>query len=141
MLCALRQYLIPMLLIGLLATTADAVERRGFLPPGTLTAEELTALFSDKTVESVTAVRGRVSLSYYSPTGEVRQERNGRERFGQWRVTNSGRICLQMEQLPEKCRIVVKEGREYKKYIVRKNGQHQHSVTYRKFVNGNPYGL
>ena len=34
-----------------------------------------------------------------------------------------------MENLPEKCRIIVKEGAEYKKYIVKKNGKHVHSVN------------
>lgn len=111
------------------------------LPPGTLTAAEVLELFSDRTVESITAVRGRVSTSYYSPDGEIRQLRQRTERFGRWRVKENGRICLQMEDLPEKCRVIVKDGEGYKKYIVKKNGQHQHTITYRKFRRGNPLGL
>ncbi len=111
------------------------------LPAGTLTAGQVLTLFSGKTVSSVTAVRKRVSLSYYDPGGEVRQSRKGTKRFGRWRVTEHGRICLQMEQLREKCRIIVMENGEYKKYIVKKNGNHQHTVTYPHFWDGNPFGL
>ena len=84
----------------------------------------------------MTAKQGRTSLSYYSPDGKVEQLRNGVIRHGTWRVTSSAKICLQMENLKEKCRIVVKEGDEYKKYIVKRNGAHQHSVSYRKFMQG-----
>lgn len=109
------------------------------LPVTTLKRDEVIDLFSDKTVESVTATQGRVSLSYYSPDGKVEQLRNGVKRTGTWRVTGSARMCLQMENLQEKCRIIVKEGDEYKKYIVKKNGNHQHSVSYRKFMEGKQF--
>ncbi len=106
------------------------------LPPGTLDKREVVALFSGKTVESVTAKKGRVSHSYYDKDGRVEQLRGGDRRFGTWRVTQRGRICLQMEDMAVKCRIIVKEGDKYKKYIVRKNGRHQHSVSYRNFKDG-----
>jgi len=111
------------------------------LPDGTLTSAEVFALFNNRTVTAVTAVRHREGVSYYDPNGEIRQIRDGIKRVGRWRITDSGRICLQMEDLPEKCRIIVKEGKVYKKYIVRKNGVHQHSVTYTRFRKGNPEGL
>lgn len=111
------------------------------LPAGMLDAEQVTDLFSGQTVESVTAVRGRVSLSFYDVDGSLRQVRNGQTRSGKWRVRKDGRICLQMESLLEKCRIIVKDGDVYRKYIVKKNGRHQNSVNYRKFWVGNPYGL
>ena len=107
------------------------------LPPsGTLSRKKVIKLFSDKTVESVTARKGRISQSYYGNDGTVEQLRNGARRFGKWRVTNNGSICLQMEDMAEKCRIIVEENGEYKKYIVKKNGHHQHSVSYRKFRDG-----
>jgi hypothetical protein len=111
------------------------------LPPGTLNAQEIEALFIGKTVESTTAVQGRVSLSYYDPNGEVRQLRLGEKRLGRWRISADGRICLQMEESREKCRIIVKEKGGYKKYIVKKNGDHQHTISYRAFKPGNPMGL
>jgi hypothetical protein len=106
------------------------------LPLGTLKKEQVIKLFSGQTVESVTASKSRVSQSYYSPDGTVEQVRNGAKRYGKWRVRSDARICLQMEALEEKCRIIVKEGDEYQKYIVKKNGHHQHSVSYRKFAPG-----
>jgi hypothetical protein len=111
------------------------------LPQGTLNAEEVWTLFSNRTVESVTATKKRKSLSYYDPVGTMRQVRNGQARHGSWRVLEHGRICLQMENLPEKCRIIVKEDGTYNKYIVKKNGQHIHSVSYPSFKKGNPYNL
>lgn len=111
------------------------------LPPGTLSSAEVFILFNNKTVSSITAVKQRESVSYYDPNGVIRQQRKGIKRTGQWRVTDNDRICLQMEDLPEKCRIVVKEDGSYKKYIVRKNGIHQHIISYTEFRMGNPLGL
>ncbi len=112
------------------------LHRAPLLPRGTLNARQLKKLFSDKSVESVTAKKGRLSQTYYAPNGSVEQLRSGVKRAGKWRVTDEGRICLQMEDRKEKCRIIVKEGDKYKKYIVKKNGDHQHSVTYRNFAAG-----
>ncbi|MGK2907846.1 MAG: hypothetical protein ACSLFH_16105 [Desulfuromonadales bacterium] len=109
------------------------------LPVGTLVKAEVIELFSGKTFESVTAGKGRVSQTYYNPDGTVEQLQGGDKRFGKWLVTNSGRICLQMDDLQEKCRIIVKENGEIRKYIVKKNGQHQHSVSYRKFTEGKTF--
>lgn len=124
-----------------LAADKEAVQTGFTLPPGTLDAKSLEELFVNKTVESLTAVQGRVSLSYYDPNGEVRQLRLGEKRFGHWRITEDSRICLQMEESREKCRIIVKEKGGYKKYIVKKNGEHQHIISYRAFKPGNPLGL
>jgi len=138
-----RPWLARVLLCLLLVAAVDAFAAIGLeeLPPGTLTAQELLKLFSNQTVVSATAVRERGSVSYYDPNGELRQQRLDVTRHGRWRVTEDARICLQMEDLPEKCRIVVLENGVYKKYIVKKNGEHQHSVTYLSFRKGNPLGL
>lgn len=119
-----------------------AAEPEIALPPGTLTAKELRRLFRDRTVLSRTVVQERESFSYYHPDGEVRQLRDGRKRYGRWRVLKNGRICLQMEQLPEKCRIVVlRPDGSYRKFIVKRNGDHQPSVDYVRFWPGNPYNI
>jgi len=115
------------------------MSKQPLLPLGTLRDAEIIELFAGKTVESVTASQGRVSLSYYALDGTLEQVRNGSKRKGTWRVSENDRICLKMENLGEKCRIIVKEGDEYKKYIVKKNGNHQHSVSYRKFVPGKQF--
>jgi len=136
---------LPSLVLSLLLTApalaAGTQKTHPKLPEGTLDREQVKTLFADKTVESMTAVKHRVSLTYYAPNGDVRQLRKGIKRFGRWRITKNGRMCLQMEGLREKCRIIVNENGTYKKYIVKKNGQHQHSVTYRSFKFGNPLGL
>lgn len=107
------------------------------LPPGTLDAASVTALFSGKTVESVLDKTGRVSLTYYSPTGELRQLQNGEMRSGSWEVREDGRICLDFPGDDQQCRIIVKEGGVYRKYVVKKDGNHVPVVTYKSFREGN----
>jgi hypothetical protein len=109
------------------------------LPLGTLNRDEIINLFSGNTVESVTATQGRVSHTYYDPNGSVEQVRDGVTRRGKWNVTKSARMCLDMEETGDKCRIIVKEGSEIKKYIVKKDGNHQHSVSYRNFTPGKTF--
>jgi len=113
-----------------------AVSNSPLLPEGTLKRKKIVELFSGRTVESVTASKGRVSQSYYNPDGTLEQRRNGAKRYGKWRVKKDARMCLQMEDLEEKCRIIVEEDGAIKKYIVKKNGRHQHSVSYRIFTPG-----
>jgi len=107
------------------------------LPPGTLTAAEVTALFSGQTVESVLESNGRTSLTYYNPNHELRQLQYGEKRSGFWRVRDDGRICLQLGTEKEKCRIIVKEGPTYYKYTVKKNGMHERILAYTSFRQGN----
>lgn len=116
-----------------------SLSKEPLLPEGTLDKDQVVKLFSGNTVESITASQGRVSHTYYAPDGKLVQMRDGVKRHGMWRVSNSARICLQMEGVEEKCRIIVREGDQIKKYIVKKNGKHQHSVTYRKFTPGKKF--
>ena len=111
------------------------------LPEGTLDQTAVVELFEDKTFESVTVGSGRTSTSYYDPNGQIRQVRQGSLRNGYWRVNSSGRMCLQMENHEEKCRIIVLEDGSYKKYVVKVDGQHRHVVSYRRIMYGNPMGL
>lgn len=121
-----------------LPATARAQADAGVdLPAGTLNAAEVVALFSDRTVLTRTVTQKRESLTYYHPDGEVRQRRDGTTRRGFWRVRDDGRICMQMEEFREKCRIIVREADGgYRKYIVRKNGPHQPTVDYLAFERG-----
>ena len=104
-----------------------------------LKKEEIIMLFSDKTVESKTVRKGRVSLTYYRPDGTLEVSRNGKKHSGAWRVTDNNRMCLNIENSKEKCRIIVKQGAFYSKYIVKKNGQHQQSINYRRFMPGKQF--
>lgn len=120
----------------LAAPTGEKTEKVS-LPAGTLTSPQIKKLFTDKTVSSITVAKKRESLSYYAPDGTVHQLIGDDRRLGKWRVTDNGRICLQMENLPEKCRVIVKDRGVYKKYIVKKNGRHEHTITYKEFKKGN----
>jgi|GEM_PF-1838653 len=98
--------------------------------------EEIFRLFADKTVESITVRKGRHSLTYYYPNGTLELTRNGRYYNGTWRVTDNDRMCLSLEGSKEKCRIIVRQGSSYSKYIVKLNGKHQKSIRYRIFLAG-----
>jgi hypothetical protein len=124
-------------LVGGCASTKGTKRVKVPLPPSTLYAAEVTTLFSGKTVESTLDENGRVRLTYYNPNGELRQLGKGKKRSGTWWVKKNGRICLQMEGGKKTCRIIVKEGSSYRKYIVKKNGNHQRIITYTSFRNGN----
>ncbi|MCP4342583.1 MAG: hypothetical protein GY799_27805 [Desulfobulbaceae bacterium] len=104
-----------------------------------LTKEEIVMLFTDKTVESETVRKGRVSLTYYRSNGTLELFRNGKKHSGAWRVTENNRMCLRIENSKEKCRIIVKQGASFSKYIVKKNGQHQRSINYRRFLPGKQF--
>ena len=110
-----------------------------FPPLEKLNTEEIVLLFSDKTVESETVRKGRVSLTYYSPDGTLELLRNRSTHIGSWRVTDNGRMCLYIANSQEKCRIIVKQGSSVSKYIVKKNGQHQQSIRYRRFMPGKQF--
>lgn len=134
-----------LILLGLLAIIfggcvgkqAQAEEEVIVLPAGTLNAAEVTKLFSGKSVESILDKNGRKSLTYYNPDGSLRQLQDGNRRSGVWRVREDGRICLDFAGERDRCRVVVKEGNTYVKYIVKKNGQHERIITYRSFRDGN----
>jgi len=124
-------------MIGLVGGCAPLHKRSVPLPVGTLDATAVEALFSGKSVESVIDKSGRVSLTYYNPNGELRQLQKGKKRSGTWEVRSDGRICLQMEDKSRQCRIVVKDGTTYRKYIVKRDGNHEQILTYRLFRDGN----
>jgi hypothetical protein len=121
-------------LVGGCATTKVA------LPPGTLNAAEVTALFAGKTVESRLDKSGRISKTYYTPSGETRQLQKGQLRNGTWRVQKNGRICLQFEGDKEKCRAIIQEGPVYRKYIIKRDGNHLPIITYLSFRSGDQVG-
>lgn len=115
------------------------LSKKPLLPKGTLKRKQVIKLFSGQTVESVTAGKGRISHTYYDPNGTLVQRRNGMTRHGKWRVRKDARMCLQMDGRDEKCRVIVKEDGEIRKYIVKKNSRHQHSVSYRNFSTGRQF--
>lgn len=108
-------------------------------PREKLKKEEIIKIFADRTVLSKTVRKGRVSLTYYNPDGTLEVTRNGQNYPGTWRVTERDRMCLKLRNSKEKCRIIVKQGDTYSKYIVKKNGQHQQSIRYQRFLPGRQF--
>ncbi len=138
--------IIPIVFAGVffLLTTQVFAAEPVQLPAGTLNTDEILRLFSGKTVESFNVSNQRVSQTYYNPDGTVVQLRDGKKRFGKWKVkekSGKGRICLKIENGRNKCRIVVKDRGTYRKYVVKLSGKHRHVIDYRSFVAGNPYNL
>jgi hypothetical protein len=124
-------------LFGGCASMNSKSKKAAPLPPGTLNATEVTSLFSGKSVTSVLDENGRVSLTYYNPDGQLSQLRKGKKRNGTWLVKKNGRMCLQFEGRKKRCRIIVKEGLTYSKYIVKRDGNHQRILSYTSFQDGN----
>lgn len=121
--------------------SSPAVDHRGrLLPPETLGATDVRVLFFDQTVESRNA-GGDVSLTYYAPNGTLKQKRDGEIRHGSWSVRKDGRICLAMSGEKRKCRFVLKDQNQYKKFTVSKSGKIKPVVTYHSFQPGNRLGL
>lgn len=130
-------FLFGMLACGCAGPRVDAEEAEVALPPGTLNADQVTQRFSGYSAVSVLDKSGRVSLTYYNPDGTLRQKQDGEQRSGNWRVKRDGRICLDFPGERERCRIIVKEGETYVKYIVKKDNRHERILSYRSFEQGN----
>ena len=130
---------LPVLLVFFLVACAPT-KTRVPLPDGTLTADEVRALFSGKTVKSVTFSKGRVSDIYYGQGGELRQVRNDEVRAGTWKVKNNGRLCMKIAEGKKRCRIIVRTGSNYVKYVVRNDGNHEPVVRYISFEKGDALG-
>ena len=133
----LLSFFLIVFLLGGCASTNFLSKKSIPLPAGTLNKSEVQTLFSDKTVKSVLDKNGRISMTYYNPNGELLQLQKGKMRAGNWQVREDGRICLQMEGKDQGCRIIVKEQFTYRKYIVKRDGNHQPIITYTSFSSGN----
>ena len=107
-----------------------------------LSAAEVTELFSGKTVEGINVNKGYSFKAYFDPNGTVRAKYAVGGRQGKWRVDKKGRKCIKWEdQRKEKCFVLVKEGEVYKEFKIKKDGRRKHLSTFKKFTEGNLYGL
>ena len=121
------------LFVGCASLTPTPVQ----LPAGTLDAAAVKSLFVDKTVEAVDDKTHIVSLTYYYPNSLIRQSVKGKTYNGTWKIRKDGRLCEQVKCNDRKCRIIVKEGDVYKKYIVKSDNNHLPIMTYKSFKKGN----
>ena len=122
---------------------------------GKLSAEEVRALFSGKTVEGEFREGSNKRIDpdgvstfyepfvmYFSADGSVRSIRGGVKKKGNWRVDEKGNHCVQWSGKKEGCAPINKEGRVYKKYKMRSGGSRTKWVkTFTQFRPGNPDNL
>jgi hypothetical protein len=112
-------------------------------PETDLTKAETTQLFSGKTVEGIHVFKDYSFKAYFDPTGSIRVTYDTRQkRKGTWRIDDKGQKCVQWEgKNKEYCAPIVNEAGVYKEFKVMRNGKRKHTVTFKKFIDGNPYDL
>jgi len=104
----------------------------------TLNADQVKALFSDKTVEYQHERLGFKFIVYHAPDGSLRGTREGELMSElQWSVNERGELCIAYGG-KKRCQPIMKENGVYKKYTVGKDGEKKTMVTYRRFIDGNP---
>jgi len=98
-----------------------------------LTGDEVTAMFSDKTVWGEHAIKGYKSISYFAADGSYNGKNltKNKKSKGKWSVDEKGQLCLDRKG-DNLCRKVVDDGGVIKKYKGSK-----HVFTYTKFEEGN----
>lgn len=101
----------------------------------TLSAERVTVLFSNHTVESYNPRRKVTSFTYYHPDGQLLQERFWETRSGQWKVLADGQICLTFTETT--CRFIEANLDKYSKYRIEDDTSKQTTAYYRRFIKGN----
>jgi hypothetical protein len=117
------------LLAALGSTSLPAEER-------ILTGEEVSALFSGKTVDYTIVMRDFTVSVYYAEDGAMRGMSRGKKMTGSWHVSDRGELCIDYGK-GLRCRHIVEEGGVYKKYK-EEDGKKIHVVTYDTFTDGNP---
>lgn len=111
------------------------------LAESVLSAEEVTQLFSGKTVEGIAVRKGYSFKSYFDPNGTIRTQYAKGKRKGKWYIDDDGRKCLTYEDKGrENCHIIVNDGGVYKEFKI-KGGKRQQTVEFTRFAEGNLYGL
>ena len=102
-----------------------------------LTKEEVTALFSGKTVHYTVVPRDLEVVAYFDPNGEARERRGGKPDTHPWWVKDNGAHCIQFKGRRPGCRKVVRrDDGTYMKY--RKGSR---LVIYHSFEDGNTNNL
>ena len=104
-----------------------------FAEKRTLTGDEVTAMFSDKTVWGNHAKKDNRNKVYFAPDGTFKSKRldgsGGSE--GKWSVDDENRLCMEKNG-DTRCRTVVDKNGKIIKYKGKK-----HVWNYTKFEDGN----
>jgi hypothetical protein len=120
-----------------------------------LSTDEMRKLFTGKTVEGEQreyeepggGFTGKLSnfaenfVNYFAEDGTVKQQIGEEQRTGKWRVTESGKLCIEWEGKKKKCTPVYKEGDIYKRVTKNKMGRELMEIKFIRFIPGNKYDL
>ena len=90
---------------------------------GELSAADVKALFSGKTVESMHLKKDISGTTYYDPNGQFYGMRDDSIWQGKWSVQDDGNICLTFESGKTRCRFIEQEDGVYYKVKVKGNGK------------------
>ncbi len=129
----------PVLLLLLGALLSPGCQR-----DHTLSAQEVRALFSNRTVRGFHHRTQKSFFSYYEASGVFRSRRDGEAlRTGTWRVHDDGIFCVRWDDEGEDyCRLVLRDSKgRYRKVRVKPGGGQVVKVSFESFVAGNTKGL
>ena len=104
----------------------------------TLSAEQVKALFTGKTVNAIHAPKKAPVNLFYDSNGEVRGIfASGKQGKTTWHVNDNGGICLVIAK-KDTCFSVVKKGAHYNKYLTKPDGAKVLIFNMETFTEGNP---
>jgi len=112
-----------------------------------LKADQVKALFTDKTSYAYHEKRDFDITSYYSSDGKLVSIRNGEKWTGKWRIKADGKHCIQLNDpysgvaKIDKCMVIQNDAGTYKRFKIKRNGELKHIITYKRFAEGNPENL
>ncbi len=117
------------------------IGENSLLAESVLSAEEVTKLFSGKTVEGENVKRNYSFKSYFDPDGTVRTQYEIGKKKGKWYIDAKDRKCLRYDDKDKTyCFNIVKDGEFYKEFKI-KHGKRKQITAFTKFTEGNLYGL
>ena len=102
-----------------------------------LSATEVSQLFSGNTVEAFSELKQAPVSLYYDSNGDVRGVfASGNKGATKWWVEDNGQICLKGKD-GDLCFVVVEEGGEYQKYLVKEGDERVLAFSMETFSTGN----
>ena len=133
---AICSLLYLLILTSGLAIAKESEKPDLILPAGVLTALQIEQLFIGKTVAATIESKDRNLVFFFAEDGKVQRIRNGWQKSGRWKVRDDGRLCIDLKGSSRECRMIVKQGDQYRQYAVKKDGNHQYEITYNSFHKG-----
>ena len=127
-----------LMLATLLAIITLPVEAGG----QALSAEEITALVSGKTLEGTNPFKKFEIVTYFAPDGTFRRIRDGEREQGTWSVTSNNELCMTRKR-GTTCRIMKKEGDVWNAYKIPHKVMKppSHERRWVRVLDGNPHNL